>query len=217
MSQPWHRKCRILRQSTPIRRRWQSHFHFSQPPTLAKGFLRAHGWPKIFKKISIFLSISTFYVPISHQQLQVTDSRVETYDPSQEKIHPIVLPLSTCRIYIGVSPTHSVLQAGSKSVTQYQFCALWLQHLSQLPFLFVLSVVKCGRIMQGTDMRTLRHRAIQVGQAVSTLSIKNFEKFTFFSIISGLYVPISQQLLKQSYTSSVRTFLTVPVLPVKTP
>jgi len=55
------------------------------------------------------------------QQLQL-----EAYDLSQEKI--LVPPLSTCRIYIGVSPTTSRRSTGwvKKLVTQYQFCALRL-------------------------------------------------------------------------------------------
>ena len=83
--------------------------------TLAKGFLQ--GGPKNFE----FLSISRYCVPICQQQLQL-----EAYDLSQEKI--LVPPLSTCRRYIGVSPTTSRRSTGwvKKLVTQYQFCALRL-------------------------------------------------------------------------------------------
>jgi len=75
-----HRPTHILPQSHP---RWP------------RGFYRVH--QKLSKNFK-FLSISRFYVSISQQQLQL-----EACDPTQEKI--LVPPLSTCRIYIGVSPT----------------------------------------------------------------------------------------------------------------
>jgi len=70
-------------------------------------------------------------------------------------------------------------------------------------------------------MRILRHRAIQVGQAVSTQRIKNFEKFTSFPIISSLYVPdpyVSASAKNRGILAAyVGSFLTVPEPSVETP
>ena len=117
-------------------------------------------------------------------------------------------------VYIGVSLTafYRLGQKVSDRIPILRITAIAPQPI--LPFLFVLSVVKCGRI----HMRTLRHRAIQVGQAVSTRRIKNFDKFTsFFRSFLAFTSPISQQPLKlEPYKQ--RTYLfSHPCTPCRNP
>ena len=135
-----------------------------------------------------FSSISRFYIPISQQQLQL-----EAYDPSQEII--LLPPLSTCRIYIGVSPT-AFYRLGQKVSDTIPILCIRLQHLSQLPFLFVLSVVKCGRICRaqtcahyGTESSRLAKQFPHGGSKTS----RNLHLFRSFLSFTS---PISQQPLK---------------------
>ena len=153
-----------------------------------------------------FSSISRFYIPISQQQLQL-----EAYDPSQEKSYYLPYPtVASISAYLSQRLTGWV----KKLVAQYQFAHYGS---SQLPFLFVLSVVKCGRICRaqtcahyGTEPSRLA-KQFPHGGSITSINLH------FFSNISSLMSPICQQPLKiEPYKQ--RTYLFYrPCAPLKTP
>ena len=160
---PEHRHVRSLMQGRDLRTFCHTAIHVGQGVST--------GWAKNLKKFRIFEHFE-IYVIIHEQQLQL-----EASDPSQEKI--LIPPLSTCRIYIGVSPT-AFYRLGQKIDT---ISILRITAIAPEPT--TVSVCSERRqvrlIMQCTDMRTLRHIAFQVGQAVFTRRIKKIQDIYIFS------------------------------------
>jgi len=142
---------------------------------------------KVSKNFDLF-SISRFYVPISQQQLQL-----EAYDPSQEKI--LIPPLSTYRIYIGVSPTafYELGQKVSDTIPILRITAI-------APEPTTVSVCserrQCGRICKaqtcahyGAEPSRLAKQFPHEGSTTS----RNLHLFRSFLAFTS---PISQQSLK---------------------
>jgi len=104
-------------------------------------------------------------------------------------------PLSTCRIYVGVSPT-AFYRLGQKVSDTIPILRITTIALSQLPFLFVLSVVKCSRIWRaqtcahyGTEIFRLA-KQFPHGRSKTSRNLHLFQSFLAFTS------PISQQPLK---------------------
>ena len=144
------------------------------------------GWAKNFQKISNFWAFRDFtslYLSNSYKL------QLKAYDPSQEKI--LLTPLFTCCTYRRIS--HSVYRMGQKVSGRIPILRITaIAPEPMIPFLFVLSVVKCGQICRA---QTCAHYGTEPSRlaAVSTWRIKNLHLFRSFLVFAS---PISQQPLK---------------------